>query len=77
MKTKTIQFRGNPLELKEMMYFDLLDLNDLKDNKREYTKKIFELSGVDKEILNSISIEEGNSILKEVNELNNFQNPSA
>lgn len=77
MKTKKINLGGKEIEIKELMYFDVLELDKSADNKVERAKKMFELSGVPKEHIENLSMNEGDLLMKGINELNGFQNPSA
>ena len=73
MKTKKVDIAGG-IEIKELMYLDFIKLKELKENPEDYTRKIFELSGVSNEISNNLNIADGDLLLREINELNGFVN---
>ena len=73
MKTKKIEILGG-IELKELKYIDFITLKELRDNVEQYTKKIFELSGVSNETIDNLNISDGDKLLREINELNGFVN---
>ena len=74
---KQIEINGQKYELKEINYLDIFELSKIADRK-EYTIKLCELSGVSKEQIESLKIQEGNKLIGLINELNgldqtNFQ----
>ena len=73
MKTKKTDILGG-IELKELKYIDFITLKELRDNVEQYTKKIFELSGVSNETIDNLNISDGDKLLREINELNGFVN---
>ena len=75
-----MQIDNHEIELKELKYLDIIDLSLIID-KKEYTKKLFLLSGLPEEDINNLSFREGQRIILEINKLNgldekNFQQPN-
>ena len=74
METKDVVIGNRQIKLKEISYLDFLKLVKLKDNLEDYTRQLFEFSGIAKEIYESFSVSEGNKVIDEINSLNNFTN---
>ena len=72
MRTKTIELVGKPIEIKELTYLEFTKVRDLKDKLDEYIRKLFELSGVSTEVIDSLNVRDGDTLLKEIVEFNGF-----
>ena len=72
MKTKRVEVAEKIIEIKELTYLEFVKARELKDKLDEYFKKLFELSGVTEEIINSLSVKDGDLLLNEIVELNGF-----
>lgn len=68
---KEIEVGGKKITLNELGYFDIAELGGL--SRRDWTMKVFELSGVSKEYLTKeLSVVDGNQIMNAINELNGW-----
>lgn len=74
METKDVVVNNRQMKLKEIRYLDFLKLIKLKDNPEDYAIKLFEYSGIDKEVYETFSVNEGNQLVDEINNFNGFTN---
>lgn len=80
MKEKEIELGGKKYTIQELSYKQGLILSELSKQPKDFNEKLIELSIVgEKPDLEKITIKEGTSIIKEINELNglseDFTNP--
>jgi hypothetical protein len=68
-----IEYNGKKYELKELNYLDVVvELPKIED-KKERTIKLFELSGLPREIITTLKLKEGETIMSKINELNGWK----
>ena len=66
-----VEINGKNYELKRLRYLDVVELSEVS-NKKEHLLKLFELSGIPKEVTEQLEIEKGKEITNEINVLNGF-----
>ena len=74
-----VKIREQTILLKSLSYLDYMELSELK-SRREHATQVFILSGITKDIVNTLTLEEGKYLMEKINELNgftDFQNPSS
>ena len=72
MREKEIELNGKRYKVRELLYLEVIELGDIT-NKREHAKKLMEISGIPLEDIEKFSAYEGGRILKEINEINKFE----
>ena len=74
MRTKQVVVGDKSITLVELRYVDFVGVNKFKDNTEEYTKELMRLSGIDKELLETLNVKDGINLLREISEFNGFTN---
>ena len=72
MKSKDVTIGEKVFKIKELLYIDIIELGSVTD-KKEHAIKLIELSGVNRDTLNELTVSEGQKLMSEINELNGFQ----